>query len=110
MDGSRRAFDPETEQGCDPFSERIGLAKMEAAGNLKRGARRIVDHDRDDGIAIGLRNQSVEPYRTLFGPAFGPVFGNFSDRKSVVWGQDVPVRVDFGCRRTIKKKQNQTRI
>ena len=76
MDGSRRAFDPETEQGCDPFSESIGLAKMEAAGNLKRGARRIVDHDRDDGIAIGLRNQSVEPYRTIFGPAFGPVCGN----------------------------------
>src|SRR3546814_2846314 len=81
MDGSRRAFDPKTEQACDPFGEGIGLAEMEAAGNLKRCARRIVDHDRDDGIAIGLGNQSVEPYRTIFGPAFGPVFG---DRKSVV--------------------------
>src|SRR3546814_13642975 len=29
---------------------------------------------------------------------------NFSDRKSAVEGTSVPVRVDLGCRRIIKKK------
>ena len=60
IDCVRRAFDAETEEACDPFSESIGFAKMKAAGNLKRCARRIVDHDRGDGIAIGLGDELVE--------------------------------------------------
>src|SRR3546814_16558502 len=34
-----------------------------------------------------------------------PVFG-LSDRKSVVWGKSVSVRVDLGGRRIIKKKRH----
>src|SRR3546814_11252838 len=89
MDGSRRAFDPETEQGCDPFSESIGLAKMEAAGNLKRGARRIVDNDRDDGHAISLRNQTVETYRTILGQASGHVCANVSSLRQTEHQLDI---------------------
>src|SRR3546814_19241882 len=31
------------------------------------------------------------------------------DRKSVVWGQSVSVRVDFGCSRILKKKTHRNR-
>src|SRR3546814_15043726 len=34
-----------------------------------------------------------------------PVSGKIRDRKSVVWGKSVSVRVELGCRGIIKKKK-----
>src|SRR3546814_13924250 len=36
--------------------------------------------------------------------------GGCGDRKSVVSGKSVSVRVDFGCSRVIKKKKNSERV
>src|SRR3546814_11149752 len=39
----------------------------------------------------------------------GPRLLQHHDRKSVVWGRSVAVRVDLGCRRVIKKKKKQNK-
>src|SRR3546814_17737727 len=36
-----------------------------------------------------------------------PACGRSRDRKSVVWGESVSVRVDLGGRRVLKKKKNK---
>src|SRR3546814_15351807 len=51
-------------------------------------------------LAAGL---SLRRLHSLLGlPRFMP---DDADRKSVVWGQRVSVRVDLGCRRHIQKKK-----
>src|SRR3546814_19955631 len=60
--------------------------------------------------------QHSGPAEPLFRAADGPVLplsfslGMARDRKSVVWGKSVSVRVGFGGRRIIKKKKHNTYI
>src|SRR3546814_12111286 len=66
----------EAEQACNAVGEAFGLADVEAARHLESRRRRVVDHDRQHGVAVGLGDQPVETYRAIFGPAIGPAFGN----------------------------------
>src|SRR3546814_15134387 len=58
-----------------------------------------VDVERIDGLAVAVRG--------LGGRARKRVALSVGDRKSVVEGKSVSVRVDLGGRRTIKKKKNK---
>src|SRR3546814_1219956 len=83
---------------------------------------RISDWSSDVALPIWVTNQpAVHPavlekslvhhFGTSVGPtvvdAVGAVFRHERDRKSVVWGKSVSVRVDLGGRRIIKKKNRK---
>src|SRR3546814_18347816 len=65
------------------------------AGDQRRAARRRQAIDRGEG---------TRGHRVLHGSALESV--KRRDRKSVVWGKSVSVRVTFGGRRSIKKQNN----
>src|SRR3546814_17894525 len=75
MKGVRLRDHAEAEQACNAVGEAFGLADVEAARHLESRRRRVVDHDRQHGVAVGLGDQPVETYRAIFGPAIGPAFG-----------------------------------
>src|SRR3546814_19077134 len=92
------------------------LAAAEPVGQ-GRTARDELERHRVDAVAQAGRRRAVGEDMALVAAtaragrldadhAVGPVF-DAGDRKSVVSGKRVSVRVDLGCRRIIKKTQNK---
>src|SRR3546814_20770956 len=60
----------------------------------------------ENGILVGVETPGAIFYRKTDGKIVRPADGIVTrDRKSVVWGKTVSVRVDLGGRRIIKKKK-----
>src|SRR3546814_14078102 len=94
--------------------ERIsGLAREHGAVNLGQGFPDFGwPEDVVEKAAEALRTGSNQypPMRGLpvLREAVAEHYGRHQDRKSVVWGRSVSVRVDLGGRRIIKKKNQIT--
>src|SRR3546814_13404100 len=80
MKGVRLRYHAEAEQACDAVGEAFGLADVEAARHLESRSRTVVDHNRHNGIPVGLGNQPVETYRAIFGPPTGPALGHLGSQ------------------------------
>src|SRR3546814_16127394 len=60
-----------------------------------------------DTMGEGVISINAEGVVTAVSPACAAIFGYGADRKSVVAGKSVSVRVDLGGRRIIKKKKKR---
>src|SRR3546814_18584763 len=75
----------------------FAVVDPEAAAQLRRGDAAVRGFER----AAGQHQRAVDAQR---------VVGGRADRKSVVWGKSLAVRVDLGGRRFLKKKKAVTTI
>src|SRR3546814_18709948 len=72
-------------------------------------AQARVDKDGLFRAVISAQDPGVPNWLDTAGNASGAVQGRWLDRKSVVSGKSVSVRVDLGGRRSIKKKKNKNK-
>src|SRR3546814_13002402 len=90
----------------DPMRERLDEAAFEQFLARRRVATDPVHHRRlVPSLWIALLSRAHP--RSFISRALSPFQSRSLDRKSVVWGKSVAVRVDIGGRRLIQKKKKQ---
>src|SRR3546814_16592186 len=87
----------------DLHADPVGLALL---GRRDRGEG--FGHGRQIAMSRATCHPSPLAFRRQATAVSATERGPFSDRKSVVWGKSVSVRVDLGGRRIIKKKKYTT--
>src|SRR3546814_18105734 len=115
LQGGALSRDIGVNQGAKALLGRVDQVVNEALlqgdrARLRRDRRRDRVHQRLQGAEVGNRRTVVRGSRVVGGEEAredrnGRLQGRTGDRKSVVWGKSVSVRVDLGGRRFIKKKK-----
>src|SRR3546814_15669535 len=84
-------------------------ADMEAASQLPKGQQDAMIEGMVSGLEAKLKANPADVDRWIMLMRSRMTLGETSDRKSVVKGKSVSVRVDLGGRRIIKKKKKNTK-